>query len=272
MKPSDPSPEVFEGRRKIRVRSICIGGDIDTRALRKERCLSSTPLTLSAGRCGCAVVFRYGSIVFFHVEPQEEAAFLGELRPLTQRPAAHQMVEEIELALSTDGREGMEGNTLLVPDFTLPTLQIVAEVLARSVVLERFEDRVGATFETLQPMASDFGSGHLSRANYRSLLKHLGDVLLDQQEMVGRVSVSDKPDALWDRPDLERLYTRITDEFEIDDRFEAVEAKLDLIGRAIQTAVDLVQARRTLRVEWYIVILIVIEIVLTLYEMFIRGH
>lgn len=269
---SDPSPEIFEGRRKIRVRSICIGGDIDTRSLRKERSLSASPLTLAAGHAGCAVVFRYAAVVFFHVEPSEETIFLDGLRPLIQRPAAKPMVEEIELALSVNGREGMEGNTLFAADFTLPTLQVVAEVLARSVVLERFEGRVGTTFETLQPMAADLGSGRLSRANYRNLLKHLGDVLLDQQEMVGRVAVSDKPDVLWDRPDLERLYARITDEFETAARFEAVEAKLNLIGRTIQTAIDLIQSRRSLRVEWYIVTLIVFEIVLTLYEMFFRGQ
>jgi len=90
--------------------------------------------------------------------------------------------------------------------------------------------------------------------------------------MVGRVAVSDKPDVLWDRPELERLYARLTDEFAIPDRYEAVESKLDLIGRTIQTAVNLVQSRRLLRVEWYIVILIVFEIVLTLYEMFIRSR
>ena len=256
----------------IHVRSICVGGDIDTRSLRKARSLAASPLTLEAGRCGCAVVFRYAAVVFFHVEPMAETTFLESLRPLIQRPAAIPMVEEIELALSPDGREGVEGNTLFVTNFSLPVLQVVAEVLARSVVLERFEGRVGSTFESLQPMAANLGNGRLTRAHHRSLLKRLGDVLLDQQEMVGRVAVSDKPDVLWDRPDLERLYARLNDEFEIPDRFEAVESKLDLIGRTIQTAIDLVQSRRSLRVEWYIVILIVVEIGLTLYEMFIRGR
>ena len=38
------------------------------------------------------------------------------------------------------------------------------------------------------------------------------------------------------------------------------------------TLLDLLQNRRSLRVEWYIVILIVVEIVLTLYELFVRAH
>ena len=266
------SPEVFEGRSSIHVRSLCVGGDIDTRSLRKARSLSASPLTLEAGRCGCAILFRYGAIVFFHVEPDEETAFLDGIRALILRPATDPMVEEIELALSVDGREGVEGATISVPDFSLATLQVVSEVLARSVVLERFEGRVRTTFETLQPMAAGLGSGRLTRINYRNLLKRLGDVLLDQQEMVGRIAITDKPDALWDHPALERLYTRLHDEFEISDRFEAIEAKLNMIGRTIQTSIDLVQNRRSMRVEWYIVILIVAEIALTLYDMFVRGR
>jgi uncharacterized Rmd1/YagE family protein len=147
---------------------------------------------------------------------------------------------------------------------------VVAEVLSRSVVLERFEGRVGSAFETLHPMAAGLGSGRLTRINYRNLLRRLGDVLLDQQEMVGRIAITDKPDVLWDHPELERLYARLNDEFEIIDRFEAVESKLNLIGRTIQTSIDLVQSRRSLRVEWYIVLLIVAEIGLTLYDLFIR--
>ncbi|MEI8038124.1 MAG: RMD1 family protein [Verrucomicrobiota bacterium] len=218
------------------------------------------------------MVFRYAAVVFFHVDALEETTFLDGLEPLIQRPATDRMIEEMELAVSTDGREGIEGSTIFVPDFSLPVLQLVAEVLARSVVLERFEGRVGTTFESLQPMAASLGNGRLNRTHHRNLLKRLGDVLLDQQEMVGRVAVSDKPDVLWDRPDLERLYARLTEEFEIPDRFEAVESKLDLIGGTIQTAINLVQTRRSHRVEWYIVILIVVEIALTLYTMFIRGR
>jgi uncharacterized Rmd1/YagE family protein len=119
-------------------------------------------------------------------------------------------------------------------------------------------------------MAAGLGSGRLTRINYRNLLRRLGDVLLDQQEMVGRIAITDKPDVLWDHPELERLYARLNDEFEIIDRFEAVESKLNLIGRTIQTSIDLVQSRRSLRVEWYIVLLIVAEIGLTLYDQFIR--
>ncbi|MBN2255575.1 MAG: RMD1 family protein, partial [Deltaproteobacteria bacterium] len=70
--------------------------------------------------------------------------------------------------------------------------------------------------------------------------------------------------------DLERLYARLEDEYELRERHVALERKLELISKTAQTLLDMLQAKRTLRVEWYIVILILVEIMLTLYDMFFR--
>lgn len=49
-----------------------------------------------------------------------------------------------------------------------------------------------------------------------------------------------------------------------------MERKLRLISRTSHTLLELLSNRRTLRVEWYIMILIVFEIFLSVYELFIR--
>lgn len=89
--------------------------------------------------------------------------------------------------------------------------------------------------------------------------------------MVGRGEVGDKPELLWERPDLERLFLNLEAEYEIRERQLALERKLTLINDTAGTLLDLLQSKRSLRVEWYIVILIVVEIALTLYELFVRG-
>lgn len=60
--------------------------------------------------------------------------------------------------------------------------------------------------------------------------------------------------------------------FELKERAYALGRKLELITRTAETLLDLLQAQRSLRVEWYITILIVIEIGFTIYELFLRGH
>ena len=87
---------------------------------------------------------------------------------------------------------------------------------------------------------------------------------------MGRVQPSEKPDVLWDRPDLEVLHLRVADEFEIRDRNIVLERKLDLIARTAELLLDLLQNRRALRVEWYVVALIIFEILLTLFQIWRR--
>ena len=102
------------------------------------------------------------------------------------------------------------------------------------------------------------------------MLQHIGTALLSEHKLVGRAEVHEKPDVLWERSDLERLYLRLEDEFEIEERHRALERKLELISRTVHTVVDLHHDRRSLRVEWYIAILIALGIVVFLYDIF-RG-
>jgi uncharacterized Rmd1/YagE family protein len=84
--------------------------------------------------------------------------------------------------------------------------------------------------------------------------------------MTGRIEVSEKPELIWDYPEFERLYVRLEDEFELAERHAAIDRKLGLISKTAQTLLDLLHNRRSLRVEWYIVILIVVEIVINVGE------
>jgi len=85
--------------------------------------------------------------------------------------------------------------------------------------------------------------------------------------MVGRAEIIEKPEIAWDQPNLDRLYGKLAQEFELRDREEILTRKLELILSASGTYLDLMMGRRTLRVEWYIVFLILVEILLLLYEL-----
>ena len=68
--------------------------------------------------------------------------------------------------------------------------------------------------------------------------------------MVGRVAVAEKPELLWDRPDLEGLYIRLEDEFEIKERHDDARAASSIsIGRVVADA-DAAPGRRATRCAW----------------------
>ena len=102
-------------------------------------------------------------------------------------------------------------------------------------------------------------------ATGRELLRHIGDVLATQHNMVGRVETGEKPELLWDHPELERLYARLAEEYELRERDRALDRKFDVISRTAETLLSVLQNRTALRVEWYILALIVAELILSIY-------
>jgi len=100
--------------------------------------------------------------------------------------------------------------------------------------------------------------------------QQIGRVLLTKHRMVGRVEVEEKPDVLWDHPELERLYARLEDEYELAERSRGMERKLALISETVGAVLELVQDQRSVRLEWYIIGLIAIEIMLSLGDLILR--
>lgn len=260
------SRELFAGRARIRARAVSVGERIDTRALERGRALSASPLTIPAGESGMAVVFRYGAVVLFELTPVEEALFLDTLRSFVQGAFENPESEEAELSIDPeqDGRVSADGG-VAIRDTDLNRLQIVAHTLAKSVVLAQYEVRVKEVFEQVEPLAEALQKGHGGGVRGPVLLRQIGNVLLTQARTVGRIEISEKPELTWEQPALERLYARLGEEYELRERDVALGRKLEVISRTAQTFLDLLYNRRSLRVEWYIVGLILAEILIGLF-------
>lgn len=253
---------------QLKATAILLGERIDLRTLELVDRLAINPTTVNIQNGGIAVVFRYGAVVLFGVGSLEQAAFLAQIQPLVKNPFTEPESESIEIVVKPDVQEGIKGSILLLNECTLQSLQLVADSLAKSVILAQYESKVSQSFDRIEPLAVNLGKTSFIGGYTTDILKQIGDNLLIAQTMVGRVEVGDKPELLWEHPELERLYTRLVEEFEIRERHLVLERKLELISRTAQTALNLLQHQRSLRVEWYIVILIVLEIFISLYELF----
>jgi len=261
---------LFDGKTRVPARALAVAQRIDLRAFERSRRLASAPLLVGAGASGCAALFRYGVVVCMGLDAVEEVAFLEGLRHLLVDPCAHQESEEVDLVIDPAANEGISEGTVVLNAPTVERLQLVADVLAKSVILAYYEAELAAGFDRIEPLAVSLREGARSGSHTRELLRHIGDSLLIEGRMVGRAEIADKPDVLWEHPEFERLYLRLHEEYELRDRHAALERKLGLVSRTAATMLELSQYRRTLRVEWYIVVLILFEILLSLYELFLR--
>jgi uncharacterized Rmd1/YagE family protein len=258
---------------QLTVHALLIGDRINTAGF-EGQVLSSTPLALRVGTNGMAVIFRYGVAVFIGLTADEEAEFLERLQTRTFGKITPPEEEWAKIQIAREAEEPIPvGGPILVSDFSLERLLIVSDALAKSVVLGRDEREVANVFDTIEPFARELARFGKTSRNRTDLLKLLGNALLVQHRLSGRVAVGEKPDVLWDRPDLERLYARLEDEYELSERVETLNRKLAVIADTASTLADIVDTKRTLRLEVIVVILIAFEIVVTLYEVYARnGH
>jgi uncharacterized Rmd1/YagE family protein len=261
---------LFQDQTIVRAHAIFIGERLNLKLLENTETLAPAPLVVPVGEQGCAVLFRYGSVVLFGLQPVEEAAFLTQLQPLIVDPFPTAETEETNLRLDVSSTGRVEPDSIWVPEFSVEHVQIVAVILAKSVVLAHYENSTAKIFDRIEPFAAKLQRTAKDERLSKELLTQIGTNLWIQNKIVGRVEIVDKPEMLWDAPHLERLFLRLEDEYEIRERHLALERKLELISRTAETALDLLQHNTTLRVEWYIVLLIVFEIILSLYDLFLR--
>ena len=260
---------IFDAARVLRAQAWCLGDRIDTRLLERSEPLATSPFTVRAGAAGLVVIFRYGAVVAFELDAHEEASFLELLRPAVTGAFTRPASEDAEILVDPETHQDhvtSDGSICLrVAD--LPRLLCVAHVLAKSAVLAHYEERIAQLFERIETQADRLrSSGHIPTRG-KELLRQIGDVLLAQTRTVARVEVTEKPELTWDEPELDHLYVRLSLEYELRSRDLALARKQELIWDTAQTLFDVLQNRRTLRVEWYITILILVEIAMLAYDM-----
>src|ERR1700736_901157 len=258
---------------QITAHALLIGDRINTAGF-EGQVLSSSPLAVRVGSNGVAVVFRYGVVVLIGLSAEEEAEFLermrarayGKITPAEEEWAKIQVAKEAEEPIPV-------GGPILVREMSLERLLVVSDALAKSVVLGHDEREVANVFDTIEPFARELATSGQTSKSRTDLLKLLGNSLLVQHRVSGRVAVDEKPDVLWDRPDLERLYARLEDEYELSERVEILERKLEVISDTATTLADIIDAKRSLRLELIVIFLIAFEIIVTAYEILSRsGH
>jgi uncharacterized Rmd1/YagE family protein len=256
---------------QLTAHALQIGDRINTAGF-EGQVLSSAPLAVRVGSAGLAVLFRYGVAVFIGLSADQEAEFLERLHARTFGKISPAEEEWAKIQVANEADETIPvGGPVLVREFSLERLLVVADALAKSVVLGHDERQVTNVFDTIEPFAQELAKFGKTSRDRTDLLKLVGNALLVQHRISGRVAAGEKPDVLWDRPDLERLYARLEDEYELSERVETLNRKLSVISDTAITLSDIIDTKRSLRLEIIVVFLIAFEIVITFYEIFSRG-
>jgi uncharacterized Rmd1/YagE family protein len=256
----------LNNRQDLIARALLLGDRLDFKSFKIADCLATTPLTLEVdSEGGIAVLFRYGVVVLFGVAAIDENKFVNSIRYLISNPYSEPEIEVMEIH-SGKSSLGVQSGAVSLDDISLEKLQVIADALSKNLLLTLYEKNVANEFDKIEPLAQELATLGRVSGDSKKLLSKIGRMLLIQHRMVGRAEIGDKPETLWDFPHLSGLYASLEDEFELNERQTALDRKLGLISDTAQTLADVWDNKQLHKLEWYVIGLILFEIILSLHD------
>ncbi len=229
-------------------------------------------LTLNGVR---VLVWAFGAYVAVNADRKRIESIRAILEPFVSRKgrAISEEYYIIEGDLHEDNEISVYGATdrvLVTEDFCVvkgeiddELLKLVSFVLAQSVALSRLEREVDEIMERATDLL-DTAISSIIRLG--PALRELYTVMMARLQLLDDLMILEKPRAAWESPELERVYELLRDLYEIEERFESVDAKLSRLQELSQTVAGLVLAYRESLLEILILALIALELVTSFFR------
>lgn len=243
--------------------------DMDRLFEGKALARSATKLTFRDAEDSYFFIYRFGSVIFFNVAPKRREAVIEKLKSVLGDKPDMLTSEDFEIRLSQDGRSSVGFEHAAIDSISLDRVELLALILAQSTSLEYFENKV----DQILGRTADVGHvlkkhGRLERGD-REIKKFIGQCITTKRDLVASLYLLDKPDETWEDQVLDNLYREAVEMFELRDRYRTVDYKLKMIQENLELIADLLQYRHANFLEWAIIVLIAIEVVLFVFQLFI---
>lgn len=246
------------------------------RKYRWEEPMKLNPVTFSlaaAADTQQVYLYYFGGIVFFNCSGDIIARFIDTIPQYADHLKVQPQLpfqEEYRLEIDPEGEPVIANDCAVMPQYNLAFLDIVCFVIAKSVALERIEERVDVVFDEVEGLIANLGKGRLELPD-RDMARLASSILSFKFTSIAHIMVLDKPDITWDDPEVDRLYLTMARLFELDERYQEIKHKSETLLDMTDVFASLSHARRSARLEWIIIILIAIEILIYLIQLY-RGH
>lgn len=213
------------------------------------------------------VVHRHGVVVFFDHSRSERNAYLETLQKHISQPHKTHEEEKLEVKISRTVAEGHQKDGVLhMKSLNKEKREIIAHLLTKSLLLDRYESRVQDVFASFSPIIEKMRTTPIYKLPKKTIQSLISRNFGLQHSIIGKIKISERPDILWEHESLNKIYDTLLVEYEIHERFEMLTEKISIIDHSAQALMVFLDNHKAHLLEWYIIILIVFEILFTLGE------
>lgn len=211
-------------------------------------------------------IYPFGAMVFHNVAQARRELELARLERAHPGLRAQVVREDYSLIEDPECSVGLTDGNLRVDNLTTARAGVVALTVAQSAAMEYYEQVVDSLFVRTSRMVDQMEKRGTVSFRTRPLVRFIGEAISNRNEVLSVLHLLDKPDATWEDPAMDRIYDDLRTEFDLADRYAAMEQKLRSVQETLELIVDVARDRRILLLEIAVAFLILTEILLPVFH------
>jgi uncharacterized Rmd1/YagE family protein len=220
-------------------------------------------LSFTSPTGGVVFIYPFGAVVFHNVAPDTREAEITRLHRVRPGLTRAQVLEELTVREDPGAVPDVVGGVLVLDKMTFERASVVALTVAQSAAMEYYDRIVDQMFIQTDKLIDRVEKKGTMPLSTRPLHRFIGTAMSTRSEVLSILHLLDKPDALWDDPAVDAIYGQLRAEFDLVDRYQALELKLKSVQEALELVLDMARDRRLVLLEVSVVFLILLEIILS---------
>jgi len=231
--------------------------------LSSERCAAYRNALHVEWRQGDVFLFDYGVLVFWRLGANERDEFLQKVGQFAKAPLQQTLDDEFTYETGSE-KSFIKNDHIHLCDDEILTRLAVSHGIAQSTKLAQFENRIQQTINDTAHIPQNIARTGSAQLSGKELSRLRGRLYITQSDVMLNYDLLDVPDFFWEYPELDSLYSMVSDYLEVKQRVEVLSKKLETIHELFDMMSDEQKHRHSSMLEWIIIWLIAIEIVIFL--------
>lgn len=251
----------------MKIIAIDLKKDIDIQKIRKKFkniiILDTKDVIIIKEKERYVSFFSFGSIIFFGFTNNNVLKFcsknnIGEINK-----------DAIEYYTVKEGKKDeVYNDKVILRSIDKMVVFIISIVLAQSVGLRYYENLINKKIEELNDIYWEISKKGKLKLKRKRFIEMVAETSMMLHEIMNELSLLEKPLIVWENERLEKLFEDLRYIFEIDVRFENILIKIEQMKSDLERLINIIGMKNTEKLEKIIIILILIEVILFIYEIF----
>lgn len=207
-------------------------------------------------------IFRYGVLCTYNFSLNELEKVFQEIDASCIECKIKEDVISESLEVNTEASVfSMDFNGISLVDNEVEKLRLIMLNLSQSIALDHYAYITEKLLVDTQKHTSYLEEKGRLDIGGKTLKRYIGKVLNVKNKISENLYIFDSPEVTWDSEVLNKLNIALKRKFDFKDRYQVINQQVNIVKDNLELFKDIMDHRESSRLEWIIIILIVIEVI-----------